>query len=57
MYNIHHIHCLTNYLSNELPELLERLKCQIVYFFPVPTIAETAMRHYHLFNEDGFDLV
>ena len=37
------MYCLAYYLANLFPGLLERRKCQIVYFFPVPNIVEKAM--------------
>ena len=67
MYNIHHFYCLTYCLANLLPGLLEKLKYEIVYFFPVPNIVETAMMEtamvafpilvIYLFSEGEFDLV
>ena len=61
IYNVHHIYCLTYCLANLFLGLLEKPKCQIVYFFSGPNIVETAMEAFpplvmYLYSEGGLDL-
>ena len=48
IHNIHDTYCLTYCLANLFSRLLQKPKFQIVYFFSVPNIMETAMEAFPL---------